>query len=390
MKYFIICLALLVSFSSWGQTNFQVKPNSNIVILSCDDEYAFLGIYSDQLSKEKARKLGFDNPYGSYVTKVILNTAADRAGIQPLDYLYGIDEYRPGEHQSFTHIIRKFKPGENATVHLIRKGNKKSVPIVFGTREDAREKEKRGKCEDPFFGISAQSWDNKRIDGVPVSIVSNSTAKEIGMIDGDIITHINGHTIIDWKDVTIAIDNLEVGEKITVDIYRRNNAQQLSGRIKSYCETKNMKEEWEKKELEVAPNPGDWFGRYFSDEDESDDNRFISISVQELDQEDVEELRDEDNIALARGENLNIKNLTFSADARHDRFMLSFLLPSLGYTTIKVFNESGRMVYQYDLGDYRGTFEDEVDIAQNGDGTYYLEIKQDNKALVKRVIIEKD
>jgi membrane-associated protease RseP (regulator of RpoE activity) len=402
-RFSIIALCLLTVMQANTQTNYQ---SSNIIIdgqvLQLEtgtDSYAFLGIYSDQVSKTKAKKLGFDNPYGSYVSSVIPGTAADRAGIQPLDYLYGVDEYRPGEDQSFTSILRKFRAGDRATIHLIRKGKKMTLPVTFGSREDSRGRRERDKCEEPFFGISAQSWSNQKVDGVPVSIVKNSTAKSIGMQDGDLITAMNGHTIIDWSDVTIAIDNMEVGQSITVDFVRNGRNQQLSGRIKSYCETKNIKPE-SQSELRNAPEPGDWFNRYFQDETENERERRrgtrgintssnISISIQEMDQEDARSVRREKGIELRESGPLSVKNLTFSADARHNRFKLSFSLPQSGPTVVKVFNDSGRMIYNYDLGSFSGDFEDEIDITQEGTSSYYLEISQGNRANVRMLTISK-
>ncbi|MEM1220930.1 MAG: hypothetical protein AAGH79_18560, partial [Bacteroidota bacterium] len=67
-----------------------------------DGESAFLGVRSDDISREKAKKLGFSNYYGDYVTKVIKNTAAEKAGIQPNDVDFIIfatlspDYYFPG------------------------------------------------------------------------------------------------------------------------------------------------------------------------------------------------------------------------------------------------------------------------------------------------------
>ena len=281
-----------------AQTSYQ---RGDYIITSFDnDEYAFLGIYSDKLSRDKARKLGFDNPHGSYVTSVIPGTAAERAGIRPLDYLYGIDEYRPGDNQSFTQILRKYRPGDDATIYLVRKGQKQRVAVTFGSREDRGETREKEKCEEAFFGISAQSWNNQKVTGIPVSIVDNSTAKSIGMKDGDIITALNGHRMIDWNDVTIAIGDMEVGQKITVDFVRYNQKKQLSGRIKSYCETKKIEEqEWEwEEEISNAPEPGDWFSRYFNDDENEIDFRSISISVSDMDAEDTNELKENTGIEI--------------------------------------------------------------------------------------------
>ena len=393
---FLLSTFLIAQLSLMAQTSNKNAPTIYIKELkqkqSLFEDYAFLGIYSETISKEKAKTLGFDNPYGSYVSSVIPGTSADKAGILPLDYLYGIDEYRTGGNQNFTQIIKKFSPGDKVNIYLVRRGQKKRVPVTFGTRDDIEEREKKEKCEEPFFGISSQSWDPKKVKGIPVSIVSNSTAKSIGMQDGDIITHINGYRMVDWKDVTIAIDNMEVGENISVKFMRYNNSMEASGTIKSYCETKKMdREDWGIGEKAV-PEPGDWFSRYFEDEGSrgrSMDFRSVSISIQDVDKEDTRRISREKGISFHQGPDLSVKELSLSADANDKHFDLSFYLPQRGNTTVKVYNEAARMIYNYDLGSYQGKFEDKVDITQNGSGTYYLEIIHGGKSVVKKVSIAK-
>ena len=80
----IILASLLIYSAGFAQTNVapHVQEERALAILKSietGDEYAFLGIYSERVSKEKAKKLGFDNPYGSYVSSVIPGTAAGRA-----------------------------------------------------------------------------------------------------------------------------------------------------------------------------------------------------------------------------------------------------------------------------------------------------------------------
>jgi hypothetical protein len=396
----IFFLFLFVQLSLSAQTSSRNAPALYFGELEAEalqnqayyEEYAFLGIYSEKVSREKARILGFDNPYGSYVSSVIPGTAADKAGILPLDYLYGIDEYRTGGNQNFTEIIRKFSPGDKVNLYLMRKGQKKRLPVTFGTRNDIEEREKRDKCEEPFFGISSQSWDTRQVVGIPVNIVQNSTAKSIGMQDGDIITHINGYRMVDWKDVTIAIDNMNVGDQISVTFVRYSNTMEVAGAIKSYCETKKLdREDWDIAQRAV-PEPGDWFSRYFEDEGGQGPAmafRSVSISIQDIDKEDTRRIGREKGINFHQGPALSVKNLSISADANDTHFDLSFYLPQEAKTVVKVYNEASREIYNYDLGTYQGQFEDKVEINQNGDGTYYLEIIHGGQSVVKMVSIAK-
>ncbi|MCO6492982.1 MAG: PDZ domain-containing protein [Phaeodactylibacter sp.] len=373
MKYFTMLLAGLL----WA---------SCLPAQATTQETAFLGIYSEQISREKARKLGFDNLYGSYVTRVIENSAAERAGVQPFDYIYGIDEYRTGKEQSLTQIIHKYKSGQSATLHLYRKDNKRTLPVTFGARSE-RKSQETDKCKDPFLGISATKTSESEQEGVTVKIIDNSTARAIGMEDGDHIVAINGFRMLDWQDITTAIHALKAGDKITVEFLRDGRKMKESGPIKSYCETKPG--EAVKMEIEVAPMPGEWFDRYFKKRGEetaiTGETRVTAIKVEDIGPDEAGQVNREKGIGLKGAGNLSIEDFSLELDG--EEFELEFTLPDNGATNIRIYNEAGRLIYQYDLGEFSGDFRDEVNLPANKPGSFYLEVEQGGKSAAKKIVL---
>ena len=136
---------------------------------------AHLGVESSHLSKEKAKKLNFENAYGAYVTQVIENTAAEKAGIQPFDYLIGFDENYFSQNQSFSHGINAYKAGEKTILKLVRNGQELSVPITFGKHSDAVYR-RIPEQEQPLLGVEQRHYNwQENVPGVKVNIVNNST-----------------------------------------------------------------------------------------------------------------------------------------------------------------------------------------------------------------------
>lgn len=346
---------------------------------------AFLGIYSERVSGEKARKLGFENAYGSYVSSVIPETAAQEANIQAFDYIYGIDEYRVGENQNLGNILAKYRQGEEARVYLIRKGRPMTERIVFGARpSESPAAAKPNECEEAFLGVrnDYRSFSEK---GVSVTIVENSTAQEMGMKNGDVIVFINDYQVVDWTDISIAINNMKVGQPIKL-VYLRNGQQlQSSQPIKSHCETM---EEIEKDQ--IIRN--------------SEDNSQIIIKGRKADPGQQGNLRirlldpssrDMSNLALGaktkidRSQDLRIDQLSIRNTNDSERVRLSFRLAGRGDTQIRIFNQNGRSLYNYELDSFSGVFQDILDISRNGSGTYYLYIVQDNESLIKKILLQK-
>lgn len=348
-------------------------------------DYAFLGIISDPVTKEKADKLGFDNYYGSYVSRVIRHSAAEKAGIQPFDYLYGIDEYRTGKEQNLSSIIRKYSPGDKAAVQLVRKGQKKKIEVTFGQRSDTKEEDsEKNKCEEAFFGVSARNVDSAGGDGVAVNIVSNSSAESMGLKHGDVILRLNGVRMIDWSDVSIAIENMEAGEQIEVEYSRNSQKFKASQAIKSYCDTYPQEDQMAEKKENI------WFERYFNKEDRAIKGGSPSlrkVSIVTLSSSEINAFNRSYNMSLQSENSLEVQDLKVISTIDDDKCKVQFVLNQEGATLIKIYNHSGRIIYDYDLGKFSGTFQDEVDLAQNDKSFYILEIKQGSKAAARKIVL---
>ncbi len=345
------------------------------------DAGAVLGIYSNKIDNAKAEKLGFKHLNGSYVNRVISNTGAANAGLQPFDYIYGINEYRTGSDLNLTQILRKFKPGDKVTVHFIRQNEQRSAQVTLGKRSDNHTIISDNQCDAPMLGVRPIS-DKSINKGVAVDIVNKkSTAAQMGMKNGDVITQINGYPIIDWDDISTAIENMRVGETIQVEYLRNGKVENASSPIKSYCETYSRQEIWN----------WDWSNEEIPNDQEADESIHPSnaiVYVADLRPEEIVELRQRFNITLASSNDLSINNLNVSPDPANSRFMLEFGLPESGETTIRVYNAAGRMIYNYDLGSFSGAFADQINIAQNGAGNYFLEIRQNDKAVSKKIQLQ--
>lgn len=393
MKYLI----LLLSFAF-------LSPDSILAqCYNCDSD-AFLGVYSNGISKRKAKKLNFENTEGSYVTGVISNTAAKEAGLQPFDYVYGVDDYRTNYDRSLTDILRKYEPGDKVVIHFYRNGKTERRNTKLGKRSDAKYKE-RSKKEDPFLGVEQISnYSNSDIEGVKVNVVSNSTASSIGLEDKDIITHINGFPILDWTDMGSAIDMMVVGEKMEVSYLRDGRKGTVSGNVKSLAETKYNSNSYSysynddngnKTSHITTHTTSHTTTQYDSDNENlsngtgglSRDVSSMKVEMEDLTQNESQRMKSDYNIDMPVSNNLSIQALTIAPNPNMGMFELTFELASKGNTAINIYNADGRNIYNYDLGSFSGAFEDQIDIAQNGAGTYFLQIQQGNKSMVKKIVL---
>lgn len=359
-----------------------------------------MGIYAEVISPEKASKMGLEHNYGTLVVGIIPNTGADKAGLRLFDYLYGIDAFRAGKEQNFGAILAKYKPGDKATIYLIRKGETRTVDLTFGKRPEMMEKMEMNKCEDTFLGVTPdESVDPHSIDGVKIAPIKNSTALDLGLAPGDVIKTINGYTMYDWDDISYVLDNMKVGETISITYERNGKTQKGSSRLRSYAETKKCKdcdcsdlEDMDpgirvdipeiRIEVPTAPRPP-----APPAPPAVTDVSSLKVDVQDMSGDEVRQLNEKFNSRLSSDNNLNVQNLRLTANPKEGNFNLSFNLPQEGSTKIRALNAKGRVIYEYDLGPFSGTFNDAIDISQNGPGIYFLEIRQGAKARLKKILL---
>jgi S1-C subfamily serine protease len=342
-------------------------------------ERGYLGIYSGDMDEEKAAMLGFASPNGSYITKVLVNSAAQQAGLEVFDYVIGIDEYRVGEDMDLTDILHKYRAGEEVTVHFIRRNELLSARTTLGRASDSHSLSRPCQAR-PFFGVSPDH-DQDMDRGVSVNVVDNSSAAAAGLQNGDVVMAINDYPVIDWQDLSTAINAMEVGETITVDVMRREESLTLSTPIGSECD-ESGEESWPPTATTLAPAAGG-----MAPLDRPVDMDRIQVTMEDMDENEANAMR-ERGVDMPLVNNLRIEALTLYPNPNRGMFRLEFELPERGPTSIRVFNSDARLIYSFDLGEYSGAFSDEIDISQNGPGAYFLEVRQGNTSMVKKVLLQ--
>ena len=382
---------------------------------------AFLGINVGSMNQSKAENIGLDNQYGSYVSRVYSGSAAEKYGIQPMDYLYGINVYRAGEDQRFGKILSKFNPGEEADVYLVRKGKREVVKVVFGERSGKVVIEQtRNDCERPFLGVTESR--TKSDAGLIVNIVPGSPADGLGLRNEDMITRINGHYIIDWIDLKMLHSMYSPGDRMEIEFIRDGKKLKVKGSFTSYKVAKNcdscdcsgrvsvvINEELRKTEEQLSEFEVEM--RNFEKELEQElkgiqeelEGMVEGIRIEIGDSEfgvkgqrskkgtELMPLEDKDKAAVyqalkekKKGGQLDISKFSVQGLENSIFYGIYFESPERGDIRVKVASSDGRIIYDFEGADFEGAFEDRIDLAQEND-IYYFLIQQNGKDTVRKV-----
>lgn len=102
--------------------------------MSNAQEAAYLGINGIDVTQEANSSLGV--PLGAYVTGIVMDSPAMKAGIQSGDIITAINDTVITSFEQYTEILAQYKPEETVSVVIKRQGNSEyreiTIPIILG------------------------------------------------------------------------------------------------------------------------------------------------------------------------------------------------------------------------------------------------------------------
>jgi S1-C subfamily serine protease len=112
-------------------------------------EYAYIGVSTETLYPQLAEKLGLDTTYGGLISEVVSGSPADEAGLRSGDerihfqaaafqaggdVILAVDGHRIVQPDDLARIVSAHRPGEVATLEVLRDGERKQVEVTLGKR----------------------------------------------------------------------------------------------------------------------------------------------------------------------------------------------------------------------------------------------------------------
>lgn len=333
-----------------------------------------IGVSVMHVSDEKAEVLGLPNDEGVMLRTVWRESPADQAGLRPLDYIVQVNDKPLDRRNDLSDILSDFEVGEEVELTYWRGGEQKTSFVDLADPGKLERNRRKG-SEDPFLGIG-QRHDEipDGINGIAINPTMNSTAWAMGLQKGDIITRIDDYPIVDWHDAEGAIDAREVGDDITLVYWRDGNLFTQTRPIKSFSATHN--------------NSSRHDGMRIEENTEEPDAVQAEVQIEVLSETDVQQLEKEMEEEMPAIVDLQVKELKIFPNPTNGIFDIQFELPQRAETFIRIFGSDGRQIYFNELGNFSGTFSDRIDIANNARGVYFLELRQEGKAEVRRVVLQ--
>ena len=115
-------------------------------------EYAYLGVSSQALYPQLARKLGLDTTYGGLLAEVVPGGPAEKAGLEGGseklrfqaaqyrtggDVILAIDGHRIVGENDLARVISAHRPGDKVSLEILHEGKHEQVELTLGKRPDS-------------------------------------------------------------------------------------------------------------------------------------------------------------------------------------------------------------------------------------------------------------
>ena len=182
-------------------------------------EYGWLGISISSISEQIAESLQVPGSEGALVLNVFRDSPADRAGIQPGDFVVEIDGNKIENSDELLLIVGDLPVSRNAEIVLYREGARRVISVRITARESESDIANQNSDLWPGMRVTPLTEEVRErlgiaggVRGVYVDSVEELTPVAIGGIRvGDVITHINDEPTDDLMGFYRALNNKKRG-----------------------------------------------------------------------------------------------------------------------------------------------------------------------------------
>ena len=360
---------------------------------------AILGVYTDKV------------PEGAKITGLVVESGAIDAGLKEGDIITGIDAKTIESPNNLSEVIGMYEVGATIKVTFIRDGKTETVNAVL--KENKNDFGNWSGMEG-FSDSFNLNWDNNLDQLIEINaptrgylgvylqdeegmvkvsgVEDNSAAKEAGLMEGDIITELNGKKIITYDEMMEFMETTVPGEKIKISYERNGKKNTVDATLQ---EVKNMQFYFngDDKEGSYSPNiiidriapcpPGSAYS-YNS----GDGKRNINICITAIKNTDERAPSPNSNSAGAFHPLLEQNSVSVYSNPSDGTFNVKFNLPEAGDAKIVITDINGKEVYEETLMNFSGAYDKTITLSSEPKGTYFVKVTQNGYSNTKTVILQ--
>jgi hypothetical protein len=113
----------------------------------------------------------------------------------------------------------------------------------------------------------------------------------------------------------------------------------------------------------------------------------VRVEVEDANEDELEML-EQGNQSFVGGSLLEADEFKLYPNPSDGEINVEFHLTNKGRTSIQIFDQSAKLVFEEDLGRFEGSWSKKIDLSNFGSGVYFLNLIQGDKAMTKKFIVE--
>lgn len=325
-----------------------------------------------------------DDGTGMEVTTVIPNSGAAKAGLQLGDIIRSVDKMDLYQLDQLSQYVSSKKPGDKVKLVVVQGEKERKITATLGTATpemmnynkvmERREEMHRR----PVLGIYSKET---TAEGVVISEVApGSMADRLDLVEGDIITHINGRPTPDVASIAEEIADLKQNDKFSIVI--RRNGEMLG-----------MNDTWQTRHANRQAPVIEEEKIIIEDGEKAPQNTRIikevrvKVSFGTLEASEAQSMHEKTGMDFANAdENLDIKVFP---NPSQGNFEINIPFDEPGELTLRVFDGQGSEIEHLQFLDIKaGTFFTALNLSDQSAGTYYLLVNQNGKTYARKLVIQ--
>jgi len=194
----------------------------------------WLGVQVQDVTRELAESFGMDAPKGALVSKVLLDSPAEKADFKVGDVIIEFNNKKIDTSAELPPLVGMTSIGTVTNVKVIRQGHRKILKVRIGLLPEQAEtlltEEKSSSVTADRLGlvVSNLTLENRerfavKEHGVLIESVGPGPGHDGGMQRGDVILRVDGVIIESQSHFLKVINELPVNKSISVLVQRRGN-----------------------------------------------------------------------------------------------------------------------------------------------------------------------
>jgi S1-C subfamily serine protease len=343
------------------------------------EKNACIGVFSETYRQD-------DKKVGAKINNFPNTSPARSNGMNEGDIITAIDDIKVRSEAGLNYALKGYEPGTTVVVSFIRNGKSETKKIVLKDCNSVNNTTTmrsivKNNCDenDAFLGVISSimiessgdetSREGESSEGFLISSVTpEGPAAKAGLLEGDIITSINGTPILTFDDLQAFMSKQKPGTNVDLRFLRSGKSEQRTIQLQS-CKDVNSRQEV-----------------IISERGKGDRERRTVILKKPNEQPRVNQAPSEPIKSDDRS--LSLQEFKAYPNPTAGKVTISFEAAAKP-TMITILDLTGRQLFNEELNTFNGRYQQEFDLTEYGNATLIIKVVQGDLIYSDRIVVTK-